>query len=57
MTKKEIKAEIRRVKRTIRFLLKNEVSLIRRVGVAGFQQQLDFALEQLKNLLDQLENS
>lgn len=55
MTKKEVKAEIRRVKHSIRFLLKNESSLIRRIGEEGFQAQLDFALKTLKEWMTKLE--
>ncbi len=57
MTKKEVLAEIRRVKRTIRFLSKNQASIIRRGGVESYNALIDFALEELSELKERLKKA
>ncbi len=56
MTKAEIKAEIQRIKRTIRFLINNQANIIRLGGEETYEAQLNYALDKIRELKEKLES-
>lgn len=55
MTRQEIIAEIRRVKKNLRFLQRHKNSIIRRSGEEGYEAQINYSLEKIFELNKRLE--